>query len=82
MTLCIRLSLDMEPLSWRGPLKGLLASECTVLWDLLIGFKFEELNIKFLIPKWKIILNNHLFSAIIDGPMPLPVNRMQVSQGI
>lgn len=74
----------MESLSGRGPLKSLLASECTVLWDLLIGFKFEELNIKFLIPKSRVVLNNHLFSAIIDGPgpMPLPVNRMQVSQGI
>lgn len=66
------------------PCEGVLASECTVLSYLLTGFpfKFEVLKVKFLIPKRRIILNKQVFSAIADGPMPLPVNRVQVSQGI
>lgn len=42
--------------SWRGPLKGTLVSECTVLGDLLTGFsfKFEVLKVKFLSSKSRI----------------------------
>lgn len=49
MTFYTGLCLDIESL-----LKGALASECTVLCDLLTGFPFKfevVLKIKFLIPR-------------------------------
>jgi hypothetical protein len=53
----------------------------------MFPFMFEVLYRKLLVLKSRVIVSNQCFVVvvvfvIVDGPLPLPVNRMQVSQGI